>query len=289
MIHSTQTDFLATRYGIEKAVDMLIEAGYAGIDVSMYTFNQFPYVDDYREKCASIKEKADKAGVKFVQAHGTFGGGKDSVEKHVEAYKRAFEVCELLGIPIIVIHPITLGTYNNYREQSNAFNLQFYKDLAPLAKKHGIKIAIENMWTIHPVKKTILDAACEDPRDLMWMYDELNDPETFTICVDIGHVALCDREPEDYIRIIGGERLGCIHAHDVDYKSDLHILPGAAKLHWDEICKALAEVGYKGCFNLEADNFYKGFLPEHDEVVTKFMCEVTRIFANKVESYRKEG
>ena len=108
----------------------------------------------------------------------------------------------------------------------------------------------------------------------------------FTVCLDIGHVALCGREPEDAIRIIGRDRLGCIHAHDVDYISDLHVLPGTSKINWDAVARALGEIDYRGSFNMEADRFFDGFMEEHFPTVAKFMADTARIIANKIDLYR---
>ena len=82
------------------------------------------------------------------------------------------------------------------------------------------------------------------------------------------------------------DRLGCIHAHDVDYVADLHTLPGTVKINWDNVCRALGEINYRGSFNLEADNFFKGFPEEHHPAVAKFMADTTRVFADKVDLYR---
>lgn len=283
MIISNMTGFLAKKHGIVKAVELLIEAGFDGIDVSMMDTGAFPYTDDYKEVCAEIKAMCDRAGVKIVQAHAPFNHKtEDILEKYIE---RDFEACALLGIPNIVVHPLTKGTYNNFRETSCAANIEYYNILKPLAKKYGVKIAIENMWTVHPKTKRIVDAALADPRELRSFVEDLGDPEVFTICLDLGHVALCAREPEDAIRIIG-DKLECLHVHDVDYIADLHTLPGVGRINWDNVCRALADVGYKGVFNLEVENFLNGFLPEHEKVGLKFMAECTRIYADKVEEYK---
>ena len=286
MIISNLTNFLSKKYGIVRTVEMLIEAGFTGIDVSMFDIKKFPFTDDYKEICAEIKAIADSHGVKFVQAHAPFGTYEQTMNEYVPVLPRAFEVCELLGIPAIVVHPLTIGRYNSFKEESNRVNVEYYNKIKPLAKKHGVKIAVENMWTVHPVTRRIVDAALADPRELRDFVDGLCDPEVFTICLDLGHVALCSREPEDAIRIIGGERLGCLHIHDVDYISDLHTLPGIGKINWDNVCRALADVNYSGIFNLEVENFLNGFLPEHEDVCLKFMADTTRIFAEKVEYYK---
>ncbi|MBE6635217.1 MAG: sugar phosphate isomerase/epimerase [Ruminococcaceae bacterium] len=287
MLFSTQTEFLAPRYGLEAAVDMLIEAGYPAIDISMFKTDMPPFTDDYREVAARLLEKANAKGVKFIQAHAPFGGGyKRYTEELIPLLPRAFEFCGLLGIENIVVHPIQNGRYYGREKELFDMNVEFYRSLAPLAKKHGVKIAIENMWQWHPVNRTqIIDDICAPPEELAAMYDTLADPEAFTVCLDIGHVALCGREPEAAIRTIGS-RIGCLHVHDVNYREDLHTLPGVSKINWDNVCRALAEIGYSGSINLEADAFYYGFLPEQHKIVTRFMADTTRILAEKVDFYR---
>lgn len=282
-------DFLTEKYGIEAAADMMIEAGYMGLDVSMFKTDAVPFTDDYKEVAARLKAKADAAGVKFVQAHAPFGGGyKKYTENLVPLMPRAFEFCSLLGIPAIVVHPIQNGRYYGHERELFDMNVEFYRSLAPIAKQYGVKIAIENMWQWHPVNRhQIVDDICAPPEELAAMYDALDDPETFTVCLDIGHVALCGREPEDAIRVIG-HRLGCLHVHDVNYREDLHTLPGVSKINWDNVCRALAEVDYQGCMNLEADAFYLGFLPEMHKTVTRFMADVAKSLSDKVEEYKKQ-
>lgn len=286
MLFSTQTMFLANKYGLVRAVEMLIEAGYPAIDISMFDLKSCPFTDDYREVAKALRDMADKAGVRFIQAHAPFGRYDVYVNDMIPLFPRAFEFCSLLGIENIVVHPIMKGDYYGRAEEHFDINMRFYRALAPLARTNKVKIAIENMWGRHRVTGRICDQVCADPHELVRYYDELNDPEVYTVCLDLGHVALCGREPEDAIRIIGHDRLGCIHAHDVDYVDDLHTLPGVAKLRWDNICRALGEIDYRGSFNLEADEFFKGFMEEHYVSVTKFMSDTSRCMANKIDLYR---
>ena len=286
MLFSNQTEFLSGKYGLVRAVEMMIEAGYPAIDITMWDASACPFTDDYREIAARLKTMADAAGVKFVQAHAPFARYARYINELVPLFPRAFEFCSLLGIENIVVHPIMKGHYYGNEQEHFDMNIKFYQALAPLARTNKVKIAIENMWDRHHVTGRICDHVCADPHELCRYYDTLNDPDTFTICLDLGHVALCGREPEDAIRIIGRERLGCIHAHDVDYVSDLHTLPGAAKIRWDEVARALGEIDYRGVFNMEADQFFTGFMEEHYPAVAKFMADTARTIANKIDLYR---
>ncbi len=288
MLFATQTNFLASKYGMEKAIDMLIEAGYPAIDISMFRHDDIPFVGDYKEAAKRLSEKAKANGVKFVQAHAPFCGGR--YEKYmnecVPLFKRAMDFASMLGIPYIVIHPIQNGRYYGNEQKLFDMSVDFYRSLAPCAREYGVKIAIENMWQRHPVTNAICDDTLAPPEQLAAMYDTLIDEGVFTVCLDIGHCALCGREPEDMIRQIGGNRIGCIHAHDVDYISDSHTLPGTAKLNWENICRALAEIDYKGVFTLEADMFFKGFPEEEYLTIAKFMLNIARMWSEKIEKYK---
>ena len=192
------------------------------------------------------------------------------------------------------------GEYNH--PMSASTDMEYYISLCPsskhwryaLPRTYYITHSLAPLMYITGAMPTrvralpVLDPSEFDPNELARMYDTLADPEAFTVCLDLGHVALCRREPEDAIRIIGKERLGALHVHDVDYSSDLHTLPGTSKLKWDKICKALAEVDYQGSFNLEADNFFVGFPKCHYETVAKFMADTCKMFVNQIELIKKE-
>ncbi|MBR2650082.1 MAG: sugar phosphate isomerase/epimerase [Clostridia bacterium] len=287
MIISTQTLFLAKQYGLVKSVEMLADAGFDAIDISMDDVSSPIFGEGYREFAEQLLAVARERGVKFIQAHAPFGGGYNNYINNLLPYMpRAFEFCSLVGIRNIVVHPPQPMRYYGNEQKIFDMSIEFYKSLAPVAKQYGVRIAIENMWQRHPINQNIVDDIIADPAELARMYDTLADPETFTVCLDIGHVALCGREPEDAVRTVGGERLGCLHVHDVDYRSDLHTLPGVSKINWQRVCEALAEVDYKGAFNLEADNFYLGFIPEQHAIAAKFMADISRAFANKIEELK---
>lgn len=295
MLYSTQTLELSRTFGILTAIDILADAGFTALDLSFDGELEKILDGDYVSAANEIKSRADARGVKFIQAHAPFGGGYDYyLGTTVPKFPAMFEVCKILGISFVVIHPLQTGRYYGNEEKLFDMNLRFYSALAPLARASGVKIAIENMWQRHPVTHAICDDVLAPPSELVKMYDALNDPEAFTVCLDLGHVALCGREPEDAIRIIGRERLGTLHVHDVDYVSDLHTLPGCGKINWDNVCRALGEIDYTGSINLEADGFFRGFAKgtEHGfftEVhaeAARFMAVVSRSLAEKVDLYR---
>lgn len=284
MLYSCQTCHLASRLGIHAAVDAMLDAGYPALDISLFGNNGFMLADDWKETAKALRGKAEDRGAVFNQAHAPFGGGFEHYTKNlIPTFPRVFEFCEELGVRQIVVHPLQQGRYYGRERELFDMNMNFYRSLVPLSGKHGIKIAIENMWQTHPVTHRICDDVCANPHELAAYFDTLNDPEHFTVCLDIGHVALCGREPEDAIRILGHDRLGALHVHDVDYVSDLHTVPYLGRINWSNVIAALADIGYKGEFTMESDAFLARYPNDFLPTATRFMADTTKYLAEKLE------
>lgn len=289
MLISTQNHVMASSFGMMMANELLADAGYSAIDISFFGgLYSFVFADDYKSKAFEMKAAMDERGVVINQAHAPFGGGYDNYTQNlIPQLPRVFEFCGLLGVRQIIVHPLQKGPYSGHQKELFDMNVNFYRELAPLAKNNGIKIAIENMWQRHSVNRQIIDDICADPKELAAMYDALNDPDAFTVCLDVGHVALCRREPEDAIRLLGHDRLGALHVHDVDYLDDLHTLPGMGKINWDSVCRSLADIDYKGEFTLEADNFLRRYDDVHKPCAARFMADTAKHLVSKIESFKK--
>ena len=288
MLYSNNTSFAIRGYGLERAVEMMIEAGFPAIDISFSSLDMAEtFSGDWKGRFEAVRKMADDAGVIINQGHAPFGGGYNVyVTEKVPFIPKVLEASAIFGIDNLVVHPLQTGRYYGREKELFDMNMEFYRGLAPYAKSTGVKISLENMWQFHPVTRRIVDDVCADPHELVAYYDTLDDADAFTICLDIGHVALCNREPEDAIRAIGHDRLGALHVHDVDYVSDLHTAPYVSKLNWDNICRALGEIDYKGEFTLETDHFFRKADNDFYPVALKFLADTARHLAKKVDGYR---
>jgi len=149
---------------------------------------------------------------------------------------------------------------------------------------------IENMYQRHPyTSKVYVDSILGDPHELARMYDVLNNDKAYTVCLDIGHAAITGHEPDEAIRILGHDRLGSLHVQDVDYVSDMHVMPGSGNLNWYAICKALADIRYKGEFTLEADATLVRWANDFKPTVMRYMADVSRYLVTQIEKYIEEN
>lgn len=286
---STATGYPSTRLGLDSAVRLLCEAGYDCLDITLHGDQNYFEREDCNETIKNLKNITSAYGVTFNQAHAPFGGGYDKYTTElVPKMPAVFDFCGKLGVDTVIVHPLQQGRYYGNEERLFDMNMEFYSKLAPYAKNAGVRIGIENMWQFNPVARYIVDDVCAPPEELVRYYDALNDPSVFNVCLDLGHVALCNREPEDAIRTIGHDRLGALHVHDVDYKNDLHTLPGVGRINWDNVCRALADVDYKGVFTYEANTFFVGYDVEYYPTVAKFMVDTARYLTAKIEKYKAE-
>jgi len=282
------TSYLEKKFGIEKAIDIIADAGFDGLDYSDFISDEsLSKRDDYIEKAKEIRQKAESRGLKICQTHGPMVTGLlknydlDYVNK---CTVRAIEVASLLGAEAMVIHPIQDPLHKLGDESVYERNMKFFSYFIPYCEKYNVKIAIENMCKTDPKSGVVRDGVCAHPLEYIRYIDDLNS-KYVTGCFDTGHCSATGREPQDVLRIVGGDRITCLHIHDNDYVSDKHCLPYTMNLDWDEICKALADIGYKGHFTLEASNFLPKFPDEFIPVALKFKYDVAKYLVDKINKY----
>ena len=285
MLYSTQTLTASSRFGIKRAVEIIMDAGFPAVDLTMHSPCTYFMDDDYKQTATELRAMADARGVVFNQAHAPFGGGYDKYTTQlVPTFPKAFEFASICGVRNIIVHPLQKGRYYGNAEALFEMNMEFYTKLAPLARDFGLKIAIENMWQRNPVSQHICDDVCADPVELARYYDTLNDPEVFTVCLDVGHATLVREDAAAFIQALGKKRLTCLHVHDVDDAHDRHLPPyfGGA-IAWDRVIDALVGIGYEGNFTCEADYFFQRKPPEIAPAAARLIAAIGHTLIKRFE------
>ena len=290
MAISTQNRTLYQTYGHEKALEILAEAGFDHVDMSFTPMAKDPENEflqpDAEERCRAIRAKAESLGLSFNQCHAPFQmdmkpwleGDREPI---LHLLRTSIRLAGVLGAKIIVVHPVQCMNYlNNDPEWIKQVNVEFYSMLIPTAQEAGVKIAIENMWQKNQYNKHIVSSVCSSPYELRSYVDACNAvAPVFTACLDIGHCLLTGHDPVNSIHVLG-DRLGCLHVHDVDGINDNHNCPMTMKVDFPAVMEALWEIGYKGEFTLEADAFYSHFPKEQYPFVAKQLASVSKLLAN---------
>lgn len=294
---STTTEVVDNHFGREEAVRMIARAGFDCADLGMFndamTFGHDDplLLDGYEEYARNLRNVAEESGICFNQAHAPFSMDMGVWETDEKAWedvllriRRAIEVAGILGAPRIVVHPVQ---YMIYWDTDPAYmlnkNREFYRLLIDDAKKAGVKICVENMWRMDLNSRIIRDSVCASPYEFAQYVDTFNqDADIFCACLDIGHCYITSHDPANAVRVLGS-RLEALHVHDTDFFRDLHTCPLTGKIDQYAVAQALAEIGYKGDFTLEAAAFLRPFRPEFYQEALNFMAKVSRHLANIAE------
>lgn len=293
MLLSTTTEFSARKISEKDAIELIANAGFSAYDMSLfeltrndeYHFNR----DDYVKTAKELRAFADSLGIVCNQSHAPFPSSVGDEVKDKEIYEkiiRAMEIASILGAKIIVVHPKQHLNYAEHPEELFEMNVEFYKSLIPYCEKFGIKVACENMWQCNNGNNVPSDSTCSRAWEFCKYLDAI-DSEWIVGCLDIGHVSLMKADIPEFIRKMGNKRLQALHIHDTDFKSDKHTLPFMEKIDYIAVCKALAEIDYKGDFTYEADAFYRGKPVELYPATAKYMCEVGKYLVGEIENNRK--
>ena len=290
MLLSTQISGVCGRFGFEKGVEILHDAGYDCLDLSMFEMvrDDSAFVqDNWREITENRKKFCDERGIVFNQSHAPFSfnwANPEIAEKVAKPrIERSVEIAGMMGVKVAVVHPIHWFEYKGHEAEARQINLDYYRGLIPLARNAGVKIAIENMWQKEVKRKCISDDVGSRAADLASYVDEI-DSEWIVACLDVGHCSLIGEEAQDAIRLLGRDRLKALHTHDNGYTGDDHQLPGLGKMDWDAIMQALKDIGYEGELTYEADGFLRNFKNDYIPQAVKFMEQTGRYLISKINN-----
>ena len=288
----SQTISCVSKFGEEKAVEMMAQAGFDAIDYCFIPLGKKGNIvdtGDYIKYYQNLLETAKRNNVFFNQAHAVTGVDADDKETKInlliQKNIKCIEISKFMGICTLVVHPVAIGGYIGREEIVFEDNMKYFKTLLPYAEKYGVKLACENMWCSDIKRGVTRGSTCSNPFEHVRYVDEM-DSDMFVACLDVGHSSLAGREAQDCIRVLG-DRLQALHIHDNDYKDDMHTLPGLSEMNWDEITKALADIDYKGDFTLETDHFFDS-LDTVKEVQTglELSALIGRKLISKIENFK---
>ncbi|NLU33301.1 MAG: sugar phosphate isomerase/epimerase [Clostridiaceae bacterium] len=298
MILSTEIGDLRARIGERRSIELLASVGFDALDYTFYTFATGMGVDEMpwnRENYAGYAREVSKIakdnGIYFNQAHAPFNFNFDCLpdfDKEIMPRQiRCMEYCAILGIPVIVVHPINHLPFPKNKEKVREINMEYCHRLQPYAKEFGVRIALENLYRYDNRRGVYAPDVFTDPADFAVFIDELNAPE-FVCCIDTGHCSITGQDAADAINIMSS-RVKALHINDNLCRTDDHLVPGMGLIDWDSVAKALADINYDGDFTLEALNPYRAFDESFFYTAAKYMHDVGRFLIRKFEQYAREN
>ena len=276
---SVMTGGITLRFGMERGYELIRQAGFEAVDWNLNDLlDKDPICQgQYRgnileqpletlvEYFKPEMEAMGKNGITIAQAHAPFPAylehDPDLYPYMLEINEKCVRLCAAFGCKHLVIHGINRAVES---KQIEALNWQMYTSLIPVLKETGVVVCLENLYATVARERHGTNFAvghCSDPYKAADLIDRLNQEagqECFGLCLDIGHMHLLRIDPRFYMPILGS-RIKVLHIHDNDRHHDNHQIPFSMNVNFEDIVKALKEVGYNGYFTLEADAFLKDY------------------------------
>ena len=288
-------------YGIDGSYALIKEAGFDAVDVDFESI-----VTKDRIKNMSVPEfwleKGDNFDRRFFaeylnaskkyhldnfQAHSPFPSLLWGVDGYfndglIEMHRKMIAACDYIGCRNLVIHPF-FHSFEHMMDQDEELkvNIDRYSRLIPTARKYGVNILLENMFSRfggipYEAFSSDMDTACS-------CIDTLNNiagANIFGFCLDTGHLHLLGKD--QYRAIVRlGKRIYAFHVHDNDGIHDQHVAPYMGTIQWDRFIAGLKEIGFNGTLDFETQNIWKTMDPEIARQMMKVIAYTGRMFARR--------
>ena len=244
---TTTGDFNKYADTYEDRVKLIADAGFKYVDIDFCDIDRF-MGDDWKDEANKLLDYTESLGLKFVQAHSPCNGNPVIYDEKrdylIASTKRAFEVCEILGIKNMVVHNGTREGMNKkmFYEENKKFVAEFFE----VMEKTNVNLCIENTTRLNMWGHAWFFLEGWEMREFI---DQVGHPN-LKACWDVGH-ANC--EWHQYYDIIDlGDCLTAVHIHDNGGEHDEHALPFTGSTNFGEFIEGLIDSGYKGYFTFEA-------------------------------------
>lgn len=244
----------------EARFKLAAEAGFAGVEING---------TDSLDELGQMKAAADAAGLQIPSIMGSThweaplsAADAETRQKTVDSTIFALENAHLVGADTVLIVPAVVNSDTSY-EDAYTRSLAEIKKLAPLAEKHNVTIALENVWN-----KFLLS-----PIEFKHYLEEVGSSHVKAY-FDAGNI-LAYGIPQQWIRTLGSQWLHRVHIKDfrLSDRQFVYLLQG--DMPWPQVIEALKEVGY--------DNYVTAELPPYPQMAEQMAHDtsnaMTRILA----------
>lgn len=298
---SVQTGGIEEIYGVDGTYQLVKECGFDAVDVNLDHLypgtlirkgEHVPAFDcETDEEILAYfqpwKDAAEKYGIDNYQAHALFPGymqefGEEFDDYLLHALEKTIMGCAYIGCHKLVVHPFFLSYTNQLDPQTEwDLNIARYSALIPVAKKYGVTILLENMFTGY--RGRIYSAICSDITLACKYIDTLNEiagEKIFAFCLDTGHLLLLGKDIKNAM-IELGSRIEAFHVHDNDGMSDQHLAPYMGRLDWNRFVEGLKAIRFNQTMSFETFNIWNCVDHELCPSLLKFIAETGRMFVRK--------
>ena len=276
----------------EKQIEDLEKIGAGSAEIPLYELDVVCGKKIIKDELKLLNKFTHKSNLKF-SIHGSMSVNlldEDYLEEHLQVLEKEIQVCSDLNINILVTHfgHTSVATSQNQKKYNNLINIQKQKyfEMAEIAKVHGVKLCIENIFPYTNLHFTAL------PSEVSESIREINHPNARTT-IDFSHAYInCNLRNKDLIPEIETmipytEHLHVhdsfgkfktmytyIFAEDITYgQGDIHLPLGWGDIPFDKIFSSGA-FNKDIFFNFELSQRYKKYYSQNVEKAKKLISLV---------------
>ncbi len=235
---SITTDYFKDAGNPEPYLKKISEAGFTHIHWCHEYKTDYIYSESNINKIIMWLEKYN---LKVLDLHASEGVNNNWISEDeslriagVELVKNRIYMANKLSCDVIILH--FERAPNNESEKYIYWNIlrKSLNEIKPYARKHNIKIALENYRN-------------DDYTEIIRLFSEY-DSSFLGLCYDSGHGNIGDG-----LKMLEKlkDRLISIHLHDNDGKTDQHKLPFSGTVEWDKLAEILDKSSYTKCISME--------------------------------------
>ena len=224
------------------------DLGFDTIDISIMGAYRNDTFHGFEEKLVSGLEAIKNSSLEFNGVHLPCGTilslsslDEDYRKEFVEKLKPVIRVIEKYLPKCVLIHSSGEPIEDNDRDAQKRQLAKSYLELRDFCK---VDFCIENL------PRTCLLNTSDEVIELSNMVGGMN------ICLDVNH--FLKEKTEDAILKIG-KLIKTTHISDLDYKDELHDLPGKRSIDFMKVLGAFEKIGYNGSFTYEVSIGEKGY------------------------------
>ena len=240
---------------------MAKEAGFEAIEIGTISAEA---------EAAEIKAAADKTGLKIHSVmnsdHWRFplsSSDPEVVKKCVAGMETSIKNARLWGAEAVLLVPAVVDAKTSYRDAWTRSQRIIREQLLPVARDQKIIIAVEEVWN-----KFLLS-----PLEFARYVDEFESP-WLKAYFDVGNVVI-NAYPQDWIRTLGS-RIVRIHLKDFRFDSRERTFAwrniGEGDIDWQEVRRALGEIGYSGYVTTEISGGDLAYLKDVSARLDRFIA-----------------
>jgi len=233
---------------LEKALKIIRKAGYDGVQLHVGTENADVLLSmtdrEVRDVARLVKDRGLKAHSLMPSLGRMIDPDAAARKETVDRFGRALEICKLMGIRVLLVHPGALNEACPY-DLAYEWCTDAFKTLKRRATKARCCLAVENVWN-----KFLLSPL--EARDFV---DEFKS-DAVGFYFDVGNI-IPYGFAEQWIRILG-RRIAEVHFKD--FRRSVGTAPGfvpllAGDVNWPAVMQELRAARYHGFVCAEVGSY----------------------------------